>query len=81
MSLSENLDTSAPAGRTLFTVLGADAELERSLIIGKRPVKPPSNVWRMILLVVPARKRNLGLPGLMFSWFTAKYLDLLHILN
>ena len=33
VSLSENLDTSTPAGRMVFTVLGAVAELERSLII------------------------------------------------
>src|SRR5271154_6113992 len=32
VSLSENLDTSTPAGRMVFTVLGAVAELERSLI-------------------------------------------------
>ena len=81
MSLSENLDISTAARRMVFSVLGAVADLERSLIIGKRPVKPPSNVWRMIPLVVRAPKRNLGLPGLMFSRFTAKYLDLLHILN
>ncbi len=33
VSLSENLDTPTPAGRMVFTVLGAVAELERSLII------------------------------------------------
>jgi DNA invertase Pin-like site-specific DNA recombinase len=33
VSLSENLDTSTPAGRMVFTILGAVAELERSLII------------------------------------------------
>ena len=32
MSLSESLDTATPAGRMVFTVLGAVAELERSLI-------------------------------------------------
>ena len=32
VSLSEQLDTSTPAGRMVFTVLGAVAELERSLI-------------------------------------------------
>lgn len=32
VSLSESLDTSTPAGRMIFTVLGAVAELERSLI-------------------------------------------------
>jgi DNA invertase Pin-like site-specific DNA recombinase len=33
ISLSENLDTSTPQGRMVFTVLGAVAELERSLIV------------------------------------------------
>lgn len=33
VSLSENVDTSAPTGKMVFTVLGAVAELERSLII------------------------------------------------
>jgi len=32
VSLSESLDTSTPSGRMVFTVLGAVAELERSLI-------------------------------------------------
>jgi hypothetical protein len=32
VSLSESLDTATPAGRIVFTVLGAVAELERSLI-------------------------------------------------
>jgi len=32
ISLTENLDTSTPAGKMVFTVLGAVAELERSLI-------------------------------------------------
>ena len=33
VSLSESLDTSTPAGKLVFTVLGAVAELERSLIV------------------------------------------------
>ena len=33
ISLSETIDTSTPAGKMTFTVLGAVAELERSLII------------------------------------------------
>jgi DNA invertase Pin-like site-specific DNA recombinase len=33
VSLSESLDTSTSAGRMVFTVLGAVAELERSLIV------------------------------------------------
>ena len=33
VSLSESLSTSTPAGKMVFTVLGAVAELERSLIV------------------------------------------------
>jgi DNA invertase Pin-like site-specific DNA recombinase len=33
VSFSEQLDTSTPAGKMVFTVLGAVAELERSLIV------------------------------------------------
>lgn len=33
ISLSEQMDTTTPAGRMVFTVLGAVAELERSLIV------------------------------------------------
>jgi DNA invertase Pin-like site-specific DNA recombinase len=33
VSLSESLDTSPPAGKMVFTILGAVAELERSLIV------------------------------------------------
>jgi DNA invertase Pin-like site-specific DNA recombinase len=33
VSLSESLDTSTPAGKMVFTVLGAVAELQRSLIV------------------------------------------------
>ena len=33
VSFSEQMDTSTPAGKMLFTVLGAVAELERSLIV------------------------------------------------
>ena len=54
VSLSERLDTSTPTGKMVFTVLGAVAELERSLIVervragmrnarakGKRIGRPP----------------------------------------
>jgi DNA invertase Pin-like site-specific DNA recombinase len=55
VSLSESLDTATPAGRMVFVVLGAVAELERSLIVervragirnarakGKRLGRPPA---------------------------------------
>ena len=54
VSLSESVDTSTPTGKMIFTVLGAVAELERSLIVervkaglrnarakGKRLGRPP----------------------------------------
>lgn len=54
VSLSESIDTSTPMGKMIFTVLGAVAELERSLIVervraglrharakGKRLGRPP----------------------------------------
>jgi DNA invertase Pin-like site-specific DNA recombinase len=57
VSLSEQVDTSTPAGKLVFTVLGAVAELERSLIVervraglrnarakGKRLGRPRSRV-------------------------------------
>ncbi len=59
VSLSEQVDTSTPTGRMIFTVLGAVAELERSLIAervraglrnarakGKRLGRPPRVVDR-----------------------------------
>src|SRR5438132_4318754 len=55
VSLSEQMDTTTPAGRMVFTVLGSVAELERSLIVervkaglrnarakGKRLGRPPA---------------------------------------
>jgi DNA invertase Pin-like site-specific DNA recombinase len=57
VSLSEQIDTSTPTGKMIFTVLGAVAELERSLIAervraglrnarakGKRLGRPPVNL-------------------------------------
>ena len=57
VSLSEQMDTSTPTGKMVFTVLGAVAELERSLIAervraglrnarakGKRLGRPPAQV-------------------------------------
>ena len=57
VSLSEQVDTSTPTGKMIFTVLGAVAELERSLIAervraglrnarakGRRLGRPPSRL-------------------------------------
>lgn len=57
VSLSEQMDTTTPTGKMVFTVLGAVAELERSLIVervkaglrnarakGKRLGRPPKTV-------------------------------------
>ncbi len=72
VSLSEQVDTSTPTGKMVFTVLGAVAELERSLIAervkaglrnakakGKRLGRPP-------VLVDPDRIAALRARGL--SW-------------
>ena len=62
VSLTEGVDTSTPMGKMMFTVLGAVAELERSLIVervkaglrnarakGKRLGRPPKGIdWRSI---------------------------------
>jgi len=55
VSLSEQIDTSTPAGKMVFTVLGAVAELERSLI-GERV--------RAGLRNARARGKRLGRPPL-----------------
>src|SRR6202034_3883932 len=57
VSISEQMDTTTPAGKMVFTVLGAVAELERSLIVervragmrnarakGKRIGRPPQTI-------------------------------------
>jgi DNA invertase Pin-like site-specific DNA recombinase len=55
ISLSESLDTSTPAGKMVFTVLGAVAELERSLIVervraGLRNAKAKASSWDALKL-------------------------------
>jgi DNA invertase Pin-like site-specific DNA recombinase len=54
VSLSENVDTSTPTGKMVFTVLGAVAELERSLIVER--VKAGLRNAR-------AKGKRLGRPG------------------
>lgn len=68
VSLSEQVDTSTPAGKLVFTVLGAVAELERSLITervraglrnarakGKRLGRPRSGVARAEIIRLRAQ--------------------------
>jgi DNA invertase Pin-like site-specific DNA recombinase len=71
VSLSEQLDTSTPTGKMVFTVLGAVAELERSLIAervraglrnarakGKRLGRPRKNVD--VTRIATLRSQGLG---------------------
>jgi DNA invertase Pin-like site-specific DNA recombinase len=71
VSLSESIDTATPAGKMVFTVLGAVAELERSLIVervkaglrnarakGKRLGRPPKFVDRIKLARLRAEGRS-----------------------
>lgn len=72
VSLSESLDTATPAGRMVFTVLGAVAELERSLIAervraGLRNARAKGKrLGRPRVVVDPARMGRLRAQGL--SW-------------
>jgi DNA invertase Pin-like site-specific DNA recombinase len=61
VSLSESLDTATPAGRMVFTVLGAVAELERSLIVervkaGLRNAKAKGKKLGRPRVIVDARR-------------------------
>jgi DNA invertase Pin-like site-specific DNA recombinase len=71
VSFSEQLDTSTPAGKMVFTVLGAVAELERSLIVervraglrnarskGKRLGRPHVHVDASKVLALRAQGRS-----------------------
>jgi DNA invertase Pin-like site-specific DNA recombinase len=51
VSLTEAIDTSTPMGRMVFTVLGAVAELERSLI---------ASVWPQVLREHGSKASNWG---------------------
>jgi DNA invertase Pin-like site-specific DNA recombinase len=72
VSLSESLDTATPAGRMVFTVLGAVAELERSLIVervkaGLRNAKAKGKRIGRPRVIVDAR-RIAALRGSGSSW-------------
>ena len=61
MSLSESLDTATPAGRMVSTVLGAVAELERSLIVervkaGLRNARAKGRTFGRPRVLVDARR-------------------------
>lgn len=72
VSLSEQMDTTTPAGRMVFTVLGAVAELERSLIVervraGLRNARAKGKtLGRPRLVVDSAKVASLRASGL--SW-------------
>jgi DNA invertase Pin-like site-specific DNA recombinase len=72
VSVTEAIDTSTPAGRMVFTVLGAVAELERSIIrerviAGQRAAKNRGvKFGRPVVAVDTAQVRRLRLDGL--SW-------------
>jgi len=73
VSFSEQMDTSTPAGKMVFTVLGAVAELERSLIVervkagmrnarakGRRIGRPPQNPLSSELRTIIANAYGCG---------------------
>lgn len=73
VSLSEQVDTSTPTGKMVFTVLGAVAELERSLIVervraGLRNAKAKGkSLGRPRVVVDDARIAALRSQGLSWS--------------
>jgi DNA invertase Pin-like site-specific DNA recombinase len=72
VSFSEQMDTSTPAGKMVFTVLGAVAELERSLIVervkaGLRNAKAKGKRLGRPKRVVDARQLA-GLRAQGFGW-------------
>ncbi len=72
VSFSEQMDTSTPAGKMVFTVLGAVAELERSLIVervkaGLRNAKAKGKRLGRPKRVVDARELA-GLRAQGFGW-------------
>lgn len=78
VSLSEQLDTNTPAGKMVFTVLGAVAELERTLIVervkaGMRNAKAKGKkIGRPVVTVDAARIRRLRAAGWSWSKVTAE---------
>jgi DNA invertase Pin-like site-specific DNA recombinase len=70
VSLSESMDTTTPAGKMVFTVLGAVAELERSLIVERvraglrNALAKGRTLGRPCKIVDPARIATLRAKGL-----------------
>src|ERR1700723_807207 len=88
VSLSEQVDTSTPAGKLVFTVLGAVAELERSLISercragmaharakGKVIGRPPLRKFLRVELeqIQSARKKKTSVRQLAIQHKTTQY--------
>jgi len=73
ISFSENVDTSTPTGKMIFTVLGAVAELERSLIAervrsGLRNARAKGKrLGRPVVTVDSGKVRSLRASGLTFA--------------
>jgi DNA invertase Pin-like site-specific DNA recombinase len=69
VSLSEQIDTSTPTGKMIFTVLGAVAELERSLIVrnarakGKKLGRPRKVTSPAVIAAARASKARLEIPN------------------
>jgi hypothetical protein len=63
VSFSEQMDTSTPAGKMVFTVLGAVAELERSLIVER--VKDVLRNTKTKANALGARRRSWTRRGLL----------------
>ncbi len=78
VSFSEQMDTSTPAGKMVFTVLGAVAELERSLIVervkaGLRNARAKGKRLGRPRVIVDARKiAALRVAGLSWSEITSQ---------
>lgn len=78
VSLSENVDTTTPTGKMIFTVLGAVAELERSLIVervraGLRNARSKGKtLGRPRIAVDAARIAALRAQGLSWAKIAAK---------
>lgn len=78
VSVTEAIDTSSPAGKMVFTVLGAVAELERSIIrervmAGQRAAKRRGvRFGRPSVAVDLARVRSLRNQGLSWRSFSSQ---------